>query len=133
MAAHGRQTALLDHGNTIGLLHRRQAVGDHQRRAAGHQPRQSLLDQVLALGVQRAGGLVQQQDRRIGEQGAGDGQALALTAGQAEAGVAQMGLLALRQALDELVGMRRARRRFHVGLAGVETSVTDVVLHRAEE
>jgi hypothetical protein len=38
------------------------------------------LHHALALGVQRAGGFVQQQQRRVLQHGAGDGDALALPA-----------------------------------------------------
>ncbi len=41
-----------------------------------------LLDDALALVVERAGRLVEDQDARIGDQGAGDGDALALAARQ---------------------------------------------------
>ena len=37
-------------------------------------------DQRFALGVECAGGFVEQQDRAVGEDGAGDGDALALAA-----------------------------------------------------
>ena len=40
------------------------------------------LDLGLALGVEGAGGFVEQQDRRVFQEGAGDGDALALTAGK---------------------------------------------------
>jgi hypothetical protein len=49
-------------------------------------------------------GFVEEQDRPVGEDGAGDGDALALTAGQAHAALAQVGVVALGQARDELVG-----------------------------
>ena len=65
------------------LQHGRQAVGDDQGGAALHGLVQGALHQALVLGVQRAGGLVEQQDRRLADQGAGDGQPLALAAGQA--------------------------------------------------
>ena len=90
MRPHRHQLALVHHGNPVGILHRGQPVGDHQRGAPFHQLRQRLLDQVFALGVQRAGGFVQQQDRCIHQQGPGDGQALALAARKAHAAVAQV-------------------------------------------
>ena len=53
------------------LEHGGQAVGDDQGRAAGHRLVQRALDQPLVLGVERAGGLVEQQDRRVREPGRG--------------------------------------------------------------
>ena len=49
----------------------------------GHQPVERLLDHRLVLGVDRGQRLVEDQDRRIAQQGAGDREALALAAGQA--------------------------------------------------
>jgi hypothetical protein len=40
------------------------------------------LDQALGLGVERGGGLVEDQDRRVLQQRTGDGEALALAAGE---------------------------------------------------
>ena len=60
------------------------------------------LHQALALRVERAGRLVEQQDRPVGEQRARDRKALALAAGQLDAALAERGVEALRQALDEL-------------------------------
>ena len=47
-----------------------------------HEPPERFPHQPLALGVQRAGGLVQQQDRRILEDRPRDGDALLLPARQ---------------------------------------------------
>ena len=41
-------------------------MGDDQRRAATHQAVHGVLDQGLGLAVEAGGGLVQDQDRRIG-------------------------------------------------------------------
>ena len=51
-----------------------------------------MLDRVLALRVERGGGFVQQQDRRVLQQGAGDRQALLLAAGQAGAALEDFSL-----------------------------------------
>ena len=51
---------------------------------------QRLLHQALALGVERAGRLVEQQDRPVGEQRARDRQALALAAGELHAALAEL-------------------------------------------
>ena len=42
----------------------------------------AVLDSALGLGVQGAGGLVQDQHARVAQQGPGDGQALLLAAGE---------------------------------------------------
>ena len=50
------------------------------RGAAVHQAIERLLHQRLAFGIERRGRLVEQQDRRVLQDGAGDGDALALAA-----------------------------------------------------
>ena len=63
-------------------------MGEDQRRAALHQPVERLLDHRLVFGVDRGQRLVEHQDRRVAQQGAGDGDALALAAGEADAALA---------------------------------------------
>lgn len=59
-----------------------EAVGDDQHGSARGGPVQRLLYHPLRLGVQRAGGLVQNQDAGALDQGAGDGDALLLPSRQ---------------------------------------------------
>ena len=65
------------------------------------------LHHAFALGVQRAGGFVQQQQRRVLQDGAGDGNALLLPARQPHAALAQEGVVPLGQGHDEVVGKCR--------------------------
>ena len=62
--------------------------------------------------VDRGGGVVEDQDPRIGEQGAGDRHPLALAAGEGQAALADAGVVAVGQFADEGVGLGEARRRF---------------------
>src|SRR3954468_4993831 len=81
----------------------------------------------LVLGIQRASRLVEVQERGLREQRAGDGDALALAAGQVLAAVAQMGFVALRQILDE---PGRARHRGGLGdflLGGLGTAIRNIL------
>ena len=73
-----------------------------------------VLDQPLALGVQIAGRLVQDQDRGILQDGPRDRHPLALAAGELDPPLADQRVISLRQPLDELVGMGPPRRRLHL-------------------
>jgi hypothetical protein len=77
---------------------------------------QHLLDGGLGAAVERAGRLVEDQDRRVFEQRAGNGDALLLAAGELEAALAHPRLIALGQRDDEVVDRRAARRRLDLGL-----------------
>ena len=57
---------------------------------------QRLLHARLGLVVERRGRLVEQQDRRVAHDGAGDREALALAAGQGHAVLADRRVVALR-------------------------------------
>src|SRR5437868_6688343 len=79
--------------------------GVDERRATGHEPVERFLDQPLAFGVERRGRLVEQQDRRLAQQGAGDGDALALATREARAVLAEEGVEALGQFAQEALGI----------------------------
>ena len=86
----------------------RQAVGEDEGGAAHHQAFERVLDDRFVLRVDRAQRLVQHQDGRIAENGAGDRDPLALTAGEPHPALTDHRPVPLRQPLDELVGVRRA-------------------------
>ncbi len=65
------------HQDAVRMPHRRQPVGDDDRRPPLGQRQQRLLHRPLALVVERARRLVEDQDGRILEEGAGDGQVAA--------------------------------------------------------
>ena len=104
MGAGFHDAASLDHMDAVGVAHGGQAVGDHQGGAALHQPFEGGLDEGLALGVEGAGGLVEQQDGGVLEEGAGNGDTLTLAAGQAQARLAGAGRIAFGQGGDEVMG-----------------------------
>ena len=56
-------------------------------------------------GVDGAGGVVEDEDARVVEEGPGQGDPLALAAREREAPLADDGVVALREVLDELVGL----------------------------
>src|SRR5688572_1801804 len=94
--------AALEHHDAVGGLHGGEAVRNGERGAPFLQGVEALLHQALGRGVERAGGFIEEQDRPVGEQRARDRQALLLPAGERDAALAERGIEALRQALDEL-------------------------------
>ena len=92
------QPPVVDHRDAVGVTHRRQPVRDDQRRAAAPSgARSACWTSALALGVERRGRFVEQQDRPVGENRAGDRQPLPLAAGQPDAALAQEARVALGQ------------------------------------
>lgn len=107
-------------------------MGDDKGGAPLHQVLQGLLHLQLALGVQAGGGLVQDEHRPVGQQGPGDGQPLALPAEPYPA-LADLGVKALGQPLDEVQGIGRFSRRAQLFLVSPGTAVGDVGAHRVVE
>src|SRR5271155_192104 len=70
-----------DDQNLVRAAYRGQAVGDDESGAPTHQVAQALLDERFGFGVEARSGLVENQDARVGQDGARDGDALALASG----------------------------------------------------
>ena len=127
------QPAVVQHQNAVGFLHGGQPVGDDQGGAPAHGGLQRGLHHAFAFGIKRAGGFVEQEQRRVFQHGPGDGDALALTARQAHAALAQKGVVVIRQRHDELVRKRRMRCRSDFIVAGVGAAVADVLERAGRE
>src|SRR3546814_1673307 len=72
----------VEYADLVGLDHRRQAVRDHDRGAALFDAFERRLDLGLGAAVERAGGFVEDQDRRVLDERARDRDALLLAARQ---------------------------------------------------
>ena len=94
------RTRMLVHGAEGG-----EAVGDADDGAVFGEVVDGFLDFGLGLGIERGGGFVEDEDGGVADEGAGDGDALALAAGEALAAFAEGGVVALREGLDEVVGV----------------------------
>ncbi len=111
----------------------REAVGDHERSAALHEIAEAILDHSFRLGVEGAGGLVKDEDARIGEDGTGDGETLALASGKLDAALPDDGVVLLRKPLGELVDSRNTTGLHELLDGGVRTAEEDVLAYGAVE
>ena len=128
--------ALVHNNEAIHGRDRRKPVGDCDYGLVPHQIIELLLDRGLDLGIERRGGFVQDQDRRILQQHPRNGDALTLTAGQLHAALAHLRVvgaaaLMVLKAEDELMGVRLLRRGDHLGVCRLRPAIADVVPHRA--
>ncbi len=125
--------AALDHQDAVGMRDGVQPVRDGDGGAALAEMRHGVLNQPLGFGIERRGRLVEQDDLRVLDQRAGDGDALALAAGKLRAALADRRVVARREARDEFMGMRGLGRGddFILGCAGFADG--DVVADRAVE
>src|SRR5690606_17748933 len=83
--------------------------------------------------VERGCRLVEQEDRRVFQDGAGNGHALLLTAGELQPAFAHASLVTLRQAFDEGPNLGQLGSSGDFGIAGPRTTVTNVVTDRIVE
>ena len=104
--------AAFEHDDAVGQVQRRPAVRD---RAAWSGPAMTRAEGVvngrLDPGVDRAGGVVEDEDARVEQDGPGQRDPLTLAAREGQPALADDGVVAPRQLLDELVGLRRPGRR----------------------
>lgn len=131
MCAALNDLAVIDDQNLVGIADGAQAVGDDEAGAPLHQVQHRRLNMLLRARVHTAGGLIQNQNGGVGQNGAGNSQQLPLPLAQIAAPLRQRCLVALRQAMDELIGVRQPRRRHHFLIAGLQTAVSNIVPNRA--
>src|SRR5689334_13068250 len=106
---------------------------DDKGGAAAHQVGETFLYERLAFRVERRCGFVEYQDARVSQDGAGDGDALALAATQLHAALADHRVVALLEALGELVDVRDAAGMEHLLWRGAGAREHHVLANRAVE
>jgi hypothetical protein len=94
---------VVDDVDGIYLADGREAVGDDEGGAVLHQVFEGLLHEFFGGRIEGARGFIKNEDGRVLEQGAGDGDALALAAGELYAALPYEGL----QSFGEGDGRRR--------------------------
>ena len=97
------------------------------------QPVDRFLDARLGLDVERAGRLVEHQDRRVLQDSAGERDALALAARKLAAALAGRRVVAFALGEDEFVRRGGFRRRMHFVVHRAGAPDADVFLDRAVE
>ena len=125
--------AAFDDKNLIGAADGGEPVGDDEGGAALHELVEAGLDHGLRFGVERAGGFVENEDARLGKKGAGDGEALALAAGELDAALADDGVVGFREALGELIDAGGAAGKEKLLFGGVGAGEEDVLADGAVE
>ncbi len=83
-----------------------QAMGDGDDGPSLHQALCGFLEQGFGLRVEAGGGFVQDKDRRIFQEGAGEGETLGLSAAETRAAFADDCLIFFRQRFDEFMQVR---------------------------
>ena len=118
---------LVQYQDTVGVDHAGKAVRDAQGGTALNQPVKGLDDYRLVLRVHAGQGLVQYEDGRVLEQGAGNGDALLLPAGQPHGPLAYDSVVAVGQVADKIVGVGGTGRFLKLRLRSVRVPEPQVL------
>ena len=105
MRSLGDDTTLLEQDHSLGERNGRNPVGDDERGAVLEELFESIVDLRLDVNVDSAGGVVEDQNWGIDEQGSGDRDSLTLAARQGVATLADDRVVALGHRHDEVVGV----------------------------
>ena len=99
------QTTVLEFEDAVSAGECRGAVGDHEDGEVAVEDldglEQGIEDAGFVVGIEGVGGFVQDKERRLAKERAGDGEALALAAGEQDAAVAGDGVESAGEVVDE--------------------------------
>src|SRR5215467_575529 len=131
VASRFNDRSILDDEDAISIDDGMQAVRDHDRRSPLTEVLDRALNLPLGFGIERSRRLVEQDDRRVLEQGACNGDALALAAGELQAVLADWGVVPAGERRDEVVRISGLGGDDDLGLARAQTPERDILAHRA--
>ena len=95
----------VEHINTMRMPHGAQSVGNDKTRPPLHQAVERLLNLPLGFGIDAGRRFIEQENRRVFQQGARDADALFFTHAEPHAALADFGFQLLGQALDKFFGI----------------------------
>ena len=130
--ADGGDGAVPQQRGAVGERHRRRPVHHHERGDAVEHPAQRGFDPRLGVHVERRQRVVEHDHVGAGEDGACQRDALALTARQRHALLADAGVEPPRQVVHEL-GLRDEQRVVDLVVGGVGVAEGDVLAHAGRE
>ena len=135
MATFFSNAAIIQHQNPIHLGDCGQAMRDGDDGFALHHPVKRVLDRRLDLAVERAGGLIKDQNRCVFQDHPRQGDPLTLPAGEFHATLAHLRVIAqatfrVGEIENELMRLGPVRRCDHLRLARLGPPVKDVLSDR---
>ena len=95
--------AVFENEDFVGIPDCAQPVRDGDHGAPLHEPLQSVDHQFFRLGVERGGGFIENKDRRVADDRAGNADALPLAARERETALAHQGFVTFGHAGDKLI------------------------------
>src|ERR1039458_1229171 len=118
MGAAFHDPPVLHDDDPVGQVQSRTPVSDEQRRPPGHNRAEGVMYRLFDLGIDGAGGIIEDQDAGVVEDRAGQGDTLTLPSRESEASLADDGVVAAGEGGDEVMSLRGPCRRLDVLVAG---------------
>ncbi|CKT65555.1 Uncharacterised protein [Mycobacterium tuberculosis] len=116
---------MIEHDDLVGPGDGMQSMGDYQHGAVPGQPVKRLLHKVFRFRIGKRGGLVEDEDRSVAEDGTGNGEPLSLPARKTTVG-SEHGIVAVRQPKHPVVDLRFAGRDLDLFGGGIRYRQRDV-------
>ena len=97
--------AVFNDDHVVGISNGGEAMGDDKTGSALHQAQKRFLNAGLGSCIYAGGGLIQNEDARVCQDGAGDGEQLTLPLAEVAGALGKFGLVTFRQLEDEVIGI----------------------------
>ena len=127
MAAALEQASVVQNVDHIRISDGRETVCNDDRRAVFRKLIECLLYFLLRLGIKGRCRFIKNDDRRILEEDASDGDTLLLPAGKLHAALADLRLIAIRKLSDEIIRRCQTCGLFDLLLGRVLTAICDIL------
>ena len=119
--------SFMQHTDLVGILDGRETMGDSHCGTGLHQPFKSVLYQTLTLRIQSRCRLIENQDRRILQDGPCDTYTLTLTTTQPSTAVSDVCVKLSFRSHDEIVGIGNAGSLLNLFVSGIVHTKGDIV------
>ena len=133
MVTHTGNLAVFHDNDDVGILNGGNTLGNDQLGGSGNFFLEGLADHSVRMGIHSGGRVVQDQDLRLFQQGTGNAQPLLLAAGDIAAPLLDVGIVAVREGGDELIGTGQLTGVDQLLIRGVGIAPAQVFLDGAGE
>src|SRR5580693_2334668 len=117
----------------VGIANGAETVGDGDDGPSLHEALQCFDHESLGFRVESSSGLVEDENRRVANDGAGNSDALTLAPGKSKPSLADHRVVTVRHSGNEFVRVREFRRFLDFLLSGAGPAISNVVAYRSPE